>query len=111
MRFILCLRSSSCLHAKLRFLEKLKTLNSNTQKSGKLKTKYVFFYRKYFEIIQDLTGMKSPITTELKKILTKWVSKKFGFNVEDVIPYYSEERATVRDVLQKNNRWEEMNQR
>jgi hypothetical protein len=53
--------------------------------------------------------MKSPITTELKKILTKWVSKKFGFNVEDVIPYYSEERATVRDVLQKNNRWEEMN--
>jgi hypothetical protein len=73
------------------------------------KTKYVFFYRKYFEIIQDLTGMKSPITTELKKILTKWVSKKFGFNVEDVIPYYSEEKATVRDVLQKNNRWEEMN--
>jgi len=75
------------------------------------KTKYVFFYRKYFEIIQDLTGMKSPITTELKKILTKWVSKKFGFNVEDVIPYYSEQRAMVRDVLDKNNRWEEMNQR
>ena len=73
------------------------------------KTKFVFFLRKYFENIQNLTGMKSPITTELKNILTKWVSKKFGFYVEDVIPYYSEQRAMVRDVLDKNNRWEEMN--
>jgi len=73
------------------------------------KTKFVFFLRKYFENIQNLTGMKSPITTELKNILTKWVSKKFGFYVEDVIPYDSEQRAMVRDVLDKNNRWEEMN--
>jgi len=73
------------------------------------KTKFVFFLRKYFENIQNLTGMKSPITTELKNILTKWVSKKFGFYVEDVIPYDSEQRAMVRDVLEKNNRWEEMN--
>jgi hypothetical protein len=73
------------------------------------KTKFVFFLRKYFENIQNLTGMKSPITTELKNILTKWVSKKFGFYVEDVMPYDSEQRAMVRDVLDKNNRWDEMN--
>ena len=73
------------------------------------KTKFVFFLRKYFENIQNLTGMKSPITTELKNILTKWVSKKFSFYVEDVMPYDSEQRAMVRDVLDKNNRWEEMN--
>jgi hypothetical protein len=77
----------------------------------------MFFSIIYFKNILNLTGVDSDphnmIVTqgerELEKSLIQWMRKKFGFHVEGIIPYIDEQKVTVRDVLDANNRWDEMN--
>lgn len=80
-------------------------------------SKNMFFSIRYFKNILNLIGVDSDphnmIVTqeerELEKSLIKWMRKKFGFHVEGIIPYIDEQKVTVRDVLDANNRWDEMN--